>query len=132
MADMERSRAVCENLYTALNQLRAIGEANGDGPCEKETNKRLLAEKISRSIHHTDGELHKVREDIEMLARFCDGGKVSAIYDSYNVTDGDVQKIVEHAAQKAAHHSAGAVFNGGLAHAPDARPFDNNVVIIPP
>lgn len=98
-ADAERSASVLHKLETVLCQLRGKREAGGDnGPNEKETNLRLLKEKVSRSLSRGTEELQRMNEDIETIAQFCEGGRLPPVYDSYNVTESNVQALIKHAA----------------------------------
>lgn len=108
-ADAARSAAVLDDLGTVLAQLQVHRhEGGGDtGPTEKETNLRMLYEKVSKSLQRTTEELRKIHDDIEALSQFCGGGAMPPAYDSYNVQDGDVEKMKAHfAATAAAGHAS--------------------------
>jgi len=104
-SDMERSVLVLDHLRDVLHHLRMKREASGDGPCEKETNLKWLSEKVSRSLSRTADNIKKMYEDIEVIAHFCDVGVIPTVYDSYNVTEDNVQKILQHMAQDTAQGS---------------------------
>jgi len=95
-ADAERSAMLRESLNNAIQNLGNRREACGEGICEKETNLKMLCEKVTRSLQRSTEEMQMMYEDIETIVRFCEGGVVPPIYDSYNVTEADVQKLAAH------------------------------------
>jgi hypothetical protein len=130
-ADAERSAVVLENLSGVLSRLRVKREASADPrPCEKETNLRLLFEKVSRSLQRNKVEIAKMYEDIEIIAQFCQGGAVPSAYDSYNVTENDVQKMVDHMMSDVGPSLAAAAEVRPAGDRPPPAPAEN-VVIIP-
>jgi len=113
-ADVMRSAAVLDNVNTMLDKLRASREAIWpSGPSEKETTLKLLYEQVSRSQQRTEEEMTKMYDDIEALSQFCDAGSFPPIYDSYNATEENVQKILDYAAAQAHAH---AVHHGEIGH----------------
>merc|ERR1740120_360290 len=97
---------VLRDLDGTLGQLRVQREAQDDGPNERETNLKILYEKVYRSLQRTTEEIRKVHDDIEVLSQFCGGGAVPAVYDSYNVTEEDVDKMLDHLKEQH-HHNNG-------------------------
>lgn len=99
--DAVRSVAVLDDLGHVLDQLRGARESTrNEGPNEKETNLRMLYEKVSRSLQRTTDELERIHDDINVLAQFCRGGVIPPIYDAYNATQEDVQKLLQHSASQ--------------------------------
>lgn len=99
--DAVRSVAVLDDLGHVLDQLRGARESTrNEGPNEKETNLRMLYENVSRSLQRTTDELERIHDDINVLAQFCRGGVIPPIYDAYNATQEDVQKLLQHSASQ--------------------------------
>lgn len=133
-ADAARSAAVLNDLGAVLEQLKVHRrEGGGDtGPTEKETNLRMLYEKVSRSLQRTTEELRKIHDDIEALSQFCGGGAISAAYDSYNVQESDVERMkAHHVATAAAGHPSVEGLNL-LQPQPQASPPPLGTVMLPP
>lgn len=97
-ADAAQSAAVLRDLDAMLGQIRSWRKDNSDtgGPDERETNLKILSEKVHRSLQRTSAEIQHVQEDVEVLSRFCGGGVIPPAYDSYNVKQEDVEKMVAH------------------------------------
>jgi len=95
-ADHAHSSAVLRDVDTLLSKYRGRREVERGGPDERETNLRMLSEKIHRSLQRTSCEIQCMQEDMEVLSRFCGSGVIPPAYDSYNVKQEDVDKIVQH------------------------------------
>jgi len=99
--DAARSTAVLRDLDVILGQLMLQRESTDDtGPNERETNFKILYERVYRSMQRTSDEARRMCEDIEVLNHFCGGSEIPPAYDSYNVKEQDVEQLVEHAQQK--------------------------------
>jgi len=74
-ADAAQSAKVLQELGILLVQSRASRAAqDDDGPNERETNLKLLHEKVYRSLRRTAAGLKEQHSDVRELSRFCGGG----------------------------------------------------------
>jgi len=95
--DAGRSSAMLRELDVILGQLIAQREVAEDtGPNERETNLKIVYEHVYRSVQRSIEEASRIRADVEVLNRFCTEGSVMPAYDSYKVTQQDVELMKEH------------------------------------
>ncbi|CAJ1386051.1 unnamed protein product [Effrenium voratum] len=65
------------------------------GPDERETNLKLVYEQVYRSIQRSTEEASKIRHEIQELDSFCQKGYIPPIYDAYNCSQQDIEKMKE-------------------------------------
>jgi len=98
-ADAFRSEAALRDLASDLRVLRIRREAKDEnGPNEQETNLKLVYEKICRSLKTTHDHIRRIDDDLEVLSQFCGCGTVPPLYDSYDVKEEDLDRMLVHAA----------------------------------
>ncbi|CAE7442307.1 unnamed protein product, partial [Symbiodinium necroappetens] len=96
MQDAKRSAAAFHELDALLGMIIALREANGGtGPDERETNLKLVYEQVYRSIQRSTEEANKIRHEIQELDSFCRKGYIPPVYDAYNASQQDIQKMRE-------------------------------------
>lgn len=94
--DAKRSAAAFHELDALLGMIIALREANGGtGPDERETNLKLVYEQVYRSIQRSTEEANKIRHEIQELDSFCRKGYIPPVYDAYNASQQDIQKMRE-------------------------------------
>eukprot|EP00811_Abedinium_folium_P015747 NODE_246_length_3301_cov_2.672653.p1 GENE.NODE_246_length_3301_cov_2.672653~~NODE_246_length_3301_cov_2.672653.p1 ORF type:complete len:894 (-),score=224.34 NODE_246_length_3301_cov_2.672653:135-2816(-) len=98
--DARQSAGLLDDLGVVLSKLRQSREAGcGDaGPSERETNLRILYERVSRALMRISAEITKTSADIEALATFCGAGTFVNVHDCYKATPEDVKQILQYTA----------------------------------
>lgn len=101
--DAHRAAHMLMGLDEMLGQLMADRQNGNDtGPSEKETNLKILRERVFRCAVRTSEEMKHLRQDLEVLAHFCGQGTAPAVYDAYNATQEELEILKAHAAAQAA------------------------------
>merc|ERR1719230_1876226 len=90
-AEASRSALVLRDLEGILDQLAGNRAAGETGPSEKETNLRILREKVTRSLQRSQEQLRNLDEEIAVLTQFCRAEGIAPLVDAQDLKEDDAQ-----------------------------------------
>lgn len=135
--DVERSMAFLRDLHGVLDQLRAQRHAAETGPSEKETNLKILYEKVYRSLQRTAEEFRRMHEDSVMLNQFCGGSIIPGCHDTCSAKEDAVGgSVFDHATGQGGQGAVASeaqpqVAAPFVAAAPDIAGFAKEALVVP-
>lgn len=90
--EASQAASMIQDVLAVLGEIVRTRQALGIGPDERETNLKLVCDRINRSLQRTFYERQRLDDDIQILKQYSGTGIVAPIFDTYGSPEEDSRK----------------------------------------